>query len=103
MPTSTTSPIAILRRLASGDLSADEARLALSSLIPHRGSPSQKPRTTSKPIGKRSRPTPVSWEKPITTWEDVTERFQYALRFAPNTDPWEVFSQARAQYHAQTR
>ena len=99
--TTTTSPLAILRRLAAGELSPTEARLALEG-IPSSQAPRPQ-RKARKAIGKRSRPTPVSWEKPITTWEDVTERFQYALRFAPNADPWEVFSQARDQYHAQTR
>ena len=102
--TTPTSPLAILRRLASGELSPTEARLALEG-IPH-ASPStlpHRPQRKRKPIGKRSKPTPVEWEKPITTWEDVTERFQYALRYAPTQDPWTVFQNAQREYHALTR
>ena len=102
--TTAITPLAILRRLASGELSPTEARLALEG-IPH-ASPStlrHRPQRKRKPIGKRSNPAPVSWEKPIASWEDVTERYQYALRFAPTADPWTVFQNAQREYHALTR
>lgn len=94
----TATPIAIFRQLASGELSVTEARIALAGLTP--SSPSQRPQRIRKPIGKRVKATPVEWAQPITTWEDVTARYQWALRYAPTQDPWEVFQAARQEYLA---
>ena len=88
-----TTPIAIFRQLASGELSVTEARIALASLTP--SSPSPRPQRNRKPIGKRVKVAPVEWATPVTTWDDVTERYQWALRYSPTQDPWDVFVQAR--------
>lgn len=101
MPATTTNPLAILRRLAAGELSPTEARLALEGTT-HQAK-AQRHQRKRKPLGKRSRPTPVDWHKPITAWEDVTERYQYAVRFAPTADPWTVFQDAQREYHALSR